>query len=209
MGKHLPGGLQLGGDAVTAHPHVDPLTGRLVLYSYRIRLGAGAPPAPAGAACSAGKQAPQQPCCQPAGGADLLSRQSLRDDMQPTPGRRGGLAGCKRSRQAGPEEGVGSQQGPAGHPHLQGTGGACRLGRLSGALGWAQGLGQLTTELTFHEFDQASQAECNRCQRHCRGSSSCMMHHVPVSACMPPRRHHSTVLAAPTAMHRWHPVHSL
>eukprot|EP00891_Asterochloris_glomerata_P008176 jgi/Astpho2/8176/gw1.00120.225.1_t len=32
------GGLQLGGDAVTAHPHVDPLTGRLVLYSYRIRL---------------------------------------------------------------------------------------------------------------------------------------------------------------------------
>ena len=161
MGKHLPGGLQLGGDAVTAHPHVDPLTGRLVLYSYRIRLGAAAPPAPASAACDAGKQASQQPCCPPAGGADLLSWQLQFAGVQPAPGRRGGLAGCKRSREGAPEEGVGSQQGPADHPPLPGTGGACRLGRLSGAMGWAQGLGQLTTELTFHEFDQASQAGCN------------------------------------------------
>ena len=161
MGKHLPGGLQLGGDAVTAHPHVDPLTGRLVLYSYRIRLGAAAPPAPASAACDAGKQAPQQPCCPPAGSADLLSWQSQFAGMQPAPGRRGGLAGCKRSREGAPEEGGGSQQGPADHSPLPGTGGACWLGRLSGALGWAQGLGQLTTELTFHEFDQASQAGCN------------------------------------------------
>lgn len=177
VGKHLPGGLQLGGDAVTAHPHVDPLTGRLVLYSYRIRLGA----APASAACSAGQQAPQQPCCQPAGSADLLSRQPQRAGMQPTLDRRAGRAGCKRSREGTPEEGGGSQQGPADHAPPQGTG-ACRLGRPSGALSWAQGLGQLTTELTFHEFDQASQAECNRSQRHCRGCSAYMMHQVSVSA---------------------------
>ena len=67
-----------------------------------------------------------------------------------------------------------------------------------------RGLGQLTTELTFHEFDQASQAECNRCRRHCRGCPAYMMHQVPASACMPPRLHHPTVLVACTAMHRWH-----
>lgn len=34
--QHMPGELLgAGGDAVTAHPHVDPTTGRLVTFSYR------------------------------------------------------------------------------------------------------------------------------------------------------------------------------
>lgn len=35
--QHMPGELYAaGGDAVTAHPHVDPATGRLVTFSYRV-----------------------------------------------------------------------------------------------------------------------------------------------------------------------------
>lgn len=44
---HLPRELlAAGGDALTAHPHVDSNTGRLVTFSYRVKPSVGQPPLP-------------------------------------------------------------------------------------------------------------------------------------------------------------------
>ena len=39
IGRNMPGGLLLGGDAVSAHPVEDPATQHLILFTFRLQLG--------------------------------------------------------------------------------------------------------------------------------------------------------------------------
>ena len=41
VGRNLPTGLPLGGEAASAHPAVDPATGNLVLFTYHVQLAVG------------------------------------------------------------------------------------------------------------------------------------------------------------------------